>query len=91
MTVESLAAIVESVTGADPLKERRSRPLVYARVLLVHALRSQGWTQERIAAAIGFNRMSIQHYCEMWRDAETYGNNPELLKNWKHLQTILDL
>lgn len=91
MTIESLAAIVESVTGADPLKEGRARPLVYSRVLLVQALRAQGWTQTRIAAAIGYARPTVQHCCALFRDAEQYANNPELLKNWNKLKTILDL
>lgn len=91
MNIESLAAIVESVTGADPLKEGRARPLVYSRVLLVQVLRTQGWTQQRIADAIGYARLTVQHLCVLFRDAEQYANNPELLKKWNKLKTVLDL
>lgn len=91
ITIEALAGIVESVAGADPTRNSRSRPVVEARTLLVHALRAQGKTQEQVAAAIGYPRITIQHYDELWRDAVNYNNNPPLLARWAKLQTILDL
>lgn len=91
MNVEILASIVESITGCDPLRAGRSRPVVYARVLLVHALREQGYTQQRIGELIGFTRISVQHYCTLFAEAKTYNNNPELLRNWKRLRAVLDL
>jgi hypothetical protein len=89
MNVEILASIVESITGFDPLRAGRSRPVVYARVLLVHALREQGYTQQRIGELIGFTRIAVQHYCTMFAEAKTYNNNPELLRDWERLGAVL--
>lgn len=91
MTVEHIATIVESITGADPLKEGRARPNVDARVLLVQVLRAQGYTQQRIGDLLGYKRITIQHYCALFAEARQYRNAPDLLRAWDKLKTILDL
>lgn len=91
MTIESLSILVESVAGADPTRNSRSRPVVEARTLLVHALRASGKTQQQVADAIGYPRITIQHYDDLWRDAVQYNNNPPLLAKWERLKNLLDL
>ena len=90
-SIENLALIVENITGADPFRPGRARPVVEARVLLVAALRADGWTQQAIADAIGWQRITIQHYCALFKDAERYGNIPGMMGSWKRLKDILDL
>lgn len=91
MTIESLATLVESISGADPMRSTRSRPVVEARTILVAALLAQGMTEEAASRAIGFSRGTIHHYRELMRDAEKYGNAPDMLTNWKKLKALLDL
>ena len=91
MTLENLALIIESVTGADPLRLTRKRAVVDARTLLVHAYRVQGRTEQQIADDIGYSRAAVHHYCALFSDAEEYNNNPALLRNWSRLKSVLDL
>ena len=91
MTTENLATLVESITGADPMRYSRARPVVEARAVLVSALRAQGLSEEAIAQEIGFSRGCIHHQIELMRDAERYGNAPQMLSYWKKLKALLDL
>ena len=91
ITIENLAIIVENVAGADPLKFTRARPVVEARILLVHCLRAKGYTQQRIGDLLGLPRITIQHYCANFADAEKYNTIPGLLQKWARLKNLLDL
>ena len=91
MTTEALATIVESITGADPMRVTRARPVIEARTILVAALLAQGMTEEAAAREIGFARGTIHHYRDLLRDAQQYGNAPQMLANWKKLKALLDL
>jgi transposase len=91
MTTEALATLVESIAGADPMRCNRSRPVVEARIILTQALLTQGLTEEAVAEKLGFNRSTINYYRERMRDAQKYGNAPEMLANWYKLKSLLDL
>ena len=91
MTIEALATLVESIAGADPMRASRARPVVEARAILVAALLAGGMSENTAAAETGFNRCTIHHYRDLLRDAEQYGNAPQMLANWRKLKTILDL
>ena len=91
MTIENLAVLVESITGADPMKASRARPIVEARVILVAALFASGMTENTAAQQTGFNRSTIHHYRDLMRDAQQYGNAPQMLMNWNKLKSLLDL
>lgn len=91
MNVESLATIIENITGADPLRDGRARPVVESRVLLASALMAKGYTEQQTADAIGYNHATVHHYKGMLSDAYQYNNNPQMLANWERLKNILDL
>ena len=91
MNVESIATIIENITGADPLRAGRARPVVESRALLANVLLAQGWTEEQTAAAIGFDRCTVHHYKEMLNDAIRYNCNPQMLGSWNRLKNIYDL
>ena len=91
MTTEALATLVESIAGADPMRASRARPVVEARTILVAALLAGGMSENAAAAETGFNRCTIHHYRDLLRDAEKYGNAPEMLANWHKLKSLLDL
>lgn len=90
MTTETIASIVESITGHDPLNGSRRRGVVTARILLANALLRLGWTEEDTGAAIGWNHATVHYYRQALRDAEKFGNNPALLRGWKQLLKIID-
>ena len=87
---DTLAALVESIAGADPLQRDRSRPVVDARTLLASALLAQGITEPAAGKMLGYNASTIHHYRELMRDAEK-GYNPALLTKWNELKSILDI
>lgn len=91
MNTENIAMIVESVTGSDPLRAGRSRPVVEARVLLASVLLAKGYTEHQTGDALGFDHATIHHYKTLLDDARRYGNNPQMLRNWNKLKQILDL
>lgn len=91
MTLEHLIILVDSIVGADPLKASRARPVIDARTILVNALFAQGYTEQAVADMIGYARPTIHHYRELMRDAEKYGNNPEMLTQFAKLKNIMDL
>ena len=88
--VMSRALIVESVTGSDPLNSTRRRSVVTARALLVWSFFMEGHTERAVAEQIGWSRESVHHYRDIFRDALTYGNRPELVDGWKKLKNIID-
>ena len=91
MTLESLALLVESITGVGPLQDTRKRTVVESRCLLVSALLKQGYTEEEVAALIGFDHSTVHHYRDMMRDAQQYNTRPGMLSYWKTLSSVLDL
>lgn len=91
MTIENLSIIVENITGADPLRDGRARPVVESRVLLANVLLAKGYTEHQTGDALGFDHATIHHYKTLLDDARRYGNNPQMLRNWNKLKQILDL
>ena len=91
MTIESLSIIVESIAGANPLASNRSRPVVLARTLLANALLLKGGTENSVGEEMGYDASTIHHYRQLLRDAQKYGTDPYLLRDWKKLKNTLDL
>ena len=91
MTTEALATLVESIAGADPMRCNRSRPVVLARTLLANALLLQGGTENSVGEEMGYDASTIHHYRQLLRDAQNYGTDPYLLRDWQKLKNTLDL
>lgn len=83
--VDYIAAIVERIAGADPLKDTRKRENVEARVLLANALLTMGMTETEAGALIGRDHSTIHYYRECLKDL------PALQPKWKQLKEIFDI
>ena len=73
------------------MRATRARPVVEARCILVGALLAQGLSENAAAEQTGFTRSTIHHYRDLLRDAQQYGNAPQMLANWYKLKALLDL
>lgn len=91
MTVDTLALLVEDITGSDPLRANRTRPVVDARCLLVNALIARGMKEREAAALSGFSRPTIHYHKQRLSDAMRYGTDPQLLDRWERLRILIDL
>lgn len=91
MTLESLINLVDDISGADPLKNSRARPVIIARTLLVNILFEEGYSEHAVGEMIGFSRDTIHHYRRLMQDARKYNNDAVLIKKWDELQKVLAL
>ena len=66
-------------------------PVVLARTLLANALLLQGGTENSVGEEMGYDASTIHHYRQLLRDAQKYGTDPYLLRDWKKLKNTLDL
>lgn len=88
MRLDALCLIIESVTGADPLKDCRKHAVISARVILANMLLREGMTETEVGDVIGWHHSTIHHYKTILRDALNYNTDHQLINNWNKVNTI---
>ena len=73
---------MRGISGHDPRRRGRLRPLVLSRQLACAQLLSEGWTEDQVGTVIGIDHATVNHHRARVRDFETlpgYDAERELL------------
>lgn len=57
-----LCDIMLAVSGHDPRKQSRLRPVVLARAMVSARLLSEGWTENQVGALMGREHSTVHYY-----------------------------
>lgn len=82
---------MRGISGHDPRRRGRLRPLVLSRQLACAQLLSEGWTEDQVGAYIGIDHATVHHYRARMRDVLAlpgYDAERELLARLREALTI---
>lgn len=83
--VGKLCDVMQEVSGYDPRKRTRLRPVFVARAIVCDRLLCEGWTEAAVACVMNMNHSTVHYYREVvsgWEILPGFGAERDLLDRY---------